>query len=102
VTLRPGISIFTLRATARLRAPDGSFSDVVRTAAAVVQLTRPLPGRPRIGYPVHVLRWYDDAWSQAIVPPDEHTSGYAGNVGLIQQIGTSPFVPPPPAGAPVP
>ena len=63
-----GNYIWTLRATARLRRPDGSPSDVVRTAAAVVKLV------DRAGIhmdPVHILRWYDDAWSEsAIAPPD--------------------------------
>lgn len=67
----PGFSvggnvIWTLRASARLR--RGSVpSEVVRTASAVVKLVDPqyFPYNP-----VHVLRWYDDAWSQsAILPP---------------------------------
>jgi len=62
-----GNVIWTLRGTARLRRPDGTPSEVVRTAAAVVKLLDPMvyPNNP-----VHVLRWYDDAWSEnAIVPP---------------------------------
>ncbi|MGH9557848.1 MAG: general secretion pathway protein GspK [Bryobacteraceae bacterium] len=62
-----GNYIWTLRATARLRRQDGSPSDVVRTAAAVVKL---VDARQYYMEPVHVLRWYDDAWSQsAIAPP---------------------------------
>jgi general secretion pathway protein K len=62
-----GNFIWTLRAAARLRRPDNSPSEVVRTSAAVVKLVDanlyPLA-------PVHILRWYDDAWSQsAIIPP---------------------------------
>jgi general secretion pathway protein K len=62
-----GNYIWTLRATARLRRPDGSPSEVVRTAAAVVKV---LDRRGFPNMPLHVLRWYDDAWSQsAIMPP---------------------------------
>jgi general secretion pathway protein K len=53
-----GNSIFTLRATATLRQPDGRLSDVRRGAAALLKI---MPS----GYdaPYHVLRWYDS------VPP---------------------------------
>jgi len=72
-----GNVIWTLRATARLRRPDGSPSDTVRTAAAVVKLlnvkTYPL-------MPLHVLRWYDDAWSQTAVAPFAGMPRAAGNV----------------------
>jgi general secretion pathway protein K len=53
-----GNTIYTLRATARLRLPNGQFSDLKRTVAAMVKLMPP-------GYdaPYHVLRWYDNAWS---------------------------------------
>ena len=51
-----GNSIFTLRATARLRLQDGSLSDLRRSVAAEVKF---------FGYgfqpPYHVLRWYDHA-----------------------------------------
>ncbi|HVO99445.1 MAG TPA: hypothetical protein VMT15_15345 [Bryobacteraceae bacterium] len=61
-----GNYIWTLRATARLKRPDGSPSEVLRTASATVKLV----DRKRFQIPVHVLRWYDDAWSEAaIVPP---------------------------------
>ncbi len=69
-TPRMGIGgnvIWTLRAAARLRRPDNSPSEVVRTSAAVVKLVGPdlYPQAP-----VHILRWYDDAWSQsAVLPP---------------------------------
>jgi general secretion pathway protein K len=57
--------IWTFRASARLRHPDGSPSEVARTAAAVVKLV----DRERFFIaPVHILRWYDDAWSQAALP----------------------------------
>ena len=62
-----GNAIYTLRATARLRRPDGTPSEVVRTAAAVVKV---LDRKRYPDMPLHVLRWYDDAWSQsAIAPP---------------------------------
>jgi general secretion pathway protein K len=76
-----GRSIFTLRATARLRRADGMFSDVVRTASAVVKL-----GDPRLPvYPATVLRWYDDSWSQGIVPPFDQISFENGNAGGSHQ-----------------
>ncbi len=61
-----GNYIWTLRATARLRRPDGTPSETVRTASAVVKL---LDRRRYAIMPVHILRWYDDAWSQAAVAP---------------------------------
>lgn len=61
-----GNFIWTLRASARLKRPDGTPSEVVRTASATVKLV----DRRRFNIPVHVLRWYDDAWSEsAITPP---------------------------------
>jgi general secretion pathway protein K len=53
-----GNSILTLRATARLRLQNGQLSDLRRTAGALVKY---MP----TGYdaPVHILRWYDTAWS---------------------------------------
>ena len=53
-----GNSILTLRATARLRLENGQLSDLRRSAAALVKYMPP-------GYdaPVHILRWYDTAWS---------------------------------------
>jgi len=62
-----GNTIYTVRATARLRLPNGRPSEVVRTASAVVKVLDPLLYSPN---PVHVLRFYDDAWSQdAAAPP---------------------------------
>ena len=61
-----GNVIMTLRGTARLRRPDGSPSEVVRSAGAVVKILDP-EVYPMM--PVHVLRWYDDAWSEAAVAP---------------------------------
>jgi general secretion pathway protein K len=78
-TIGGGNTIWTLRAAARLRRPDGSFSDVVRTAAATVQIPHQTqPGGPLT--PLQVLRWYDDAWSQAIVPPNAGMPPASGNV----------------------
>ncbi|HYK62590.1 MAG TPA: hypothetical protein VEV85_24355 [Bryobacteraceae bacterium] len=62
-----GNYIWTLRATARLKTPSGAPSDVVRSASATVKL---LDKRQYFQMPVHVLRYYDDAWSQlAVAPP---------------------------------
>jgi len=53
-----GNTIYTVRATARPRIPNGQLSDVRRTAAALVKYMPP-------GYdaPIHILRWYDTTWS---------------------------------------
>jgi hypothetical protein len=56
-----GRSIVTLRATARLRLDDGQFSNLRRTLAATVKYMP--PGYPTDS-PIHILRWYDTAWSQ--------------------------------------
>lgn len=61
-----GNYIWTLRATARLRRPDGGPSEFVRTASATVKLLDP---RSYPQMPAHVLRWYDDAWSQSAIAP---------------------------------
>src|SRR5204863_7816792 len=76
LTILPGNSIFTLRATARLRLPNGAYSEVVRTAAATIKLFDPR----RSIRPMDVLRWYDDAWSQAAIPPYPGMSVTGGNV----------------------
>jgi hypothetical protein len=61
-----GNMIWTLRATARLNTSTGTPSDVLRTASATVKLL----DRRTFNPPVHILRYYDDAWSQlAIAPP---------------------------------
>jgi general secretion pathway protein K len=51
-----GLSIFTLRATARVRLQNGQLSDLRRSVAATVKIMPP-------GYeaPYHILRWYDSA-----------------------------------------
>jgi general secretion pathway protein K len=55
-----GNSIVTIRATARLRLPNGQLSDLKRTVAAQVKYMA--AGQ---NMPVHILRWYDTAWSGA-------------------------------------
>ena len=49
----------TMRATARLRLPDGSLSDLKRTVAAQIKY----PASTQANAPFDVLRWYDTAWS---------------------------------------
>jgi general secretion pathway protein K len=72
----PGMSVggnltWTLRATARLRRPDGAPSDVIRTSAATVKL---LDRKQYFQMPLHVLRYYDDAWSElSVAPPGPNT-----------------------------
>ena len=71
-----GVSfMWTLRATARLRRADGSPSDVVRSASAVVKRWT----TPRYASaPVHVLRFYEDAWSEFAVRPTANPGSIAG------------------------
>lgn len=59
-----GNTIFTLRATARPRLPDGTLSDLRRTVAATIKR---LPGGWDRTY--HVLRWYDNAWTASAGAP---------------------------------
>jgi general secretion pathway protein K len=54
-----GNSIVTMRATARLRLANGQLGDLKRTVAAQVKYMPPGWDPP----PVHILRWYDTAWS---------------------------------------
>jgi general secretion pathway protein K len=53
-------SVLTIRATARVRLPNGQLSDMTRTVAATVKYM------PYGAYdpPVHILRWYDTTWSK--------------------------------------
>ena len=53
-------TIYTLRATARLRLPDGRLSDVSRTVSAQVKFRQ--PDTPPA---YHVMRWDDQAFSPA-------------------------------------
>jgi general secretion pathway protein K len=53
-----GRTMFTLRATARLKQQDGKLSDLRRTVAALVQFT--FPGNIKSKAPGYrVIRWYD-------------------------------------------
>jgi general secretion pathway protein K len=53
-----GNTMFTLRATARMRGADGKLSDMRRTVAALVKFFR--PGNQQKKAPgVEVVRWYD-------------------------------------------
>jgi hypothetical protein len=56
--------IWNIRATARLRRPDGSPSEVVRSASAVAKLVPPPRNRLRDPVQLRVLRFYEDAWSE--------------------------------------
>ena len=64
-----GLSIFTLRSTARLRLVNGQLSDLRRTVGAQVAF---LGGNSDSSY--HILRWYDTPVGQASAPrpPDLH------------------------------
>ncbi len=55
-----GISIITIRATARLRAPNGTLSDLRRTVASQVKYMLNVKNADT---PIHYLRWYETAWS---------------------------------------
>ena len=57
-----GATIWTFRATARVRTANGTPSDLKKTVAAVVKFLEADKWDP----PYHILRWYDDAWSPAI------------------------------------
>jgi general secretion pathway protein K len=53
-----GVSMFTFRATARLKQPDGKLSDMRRTLGALVQMN--FPGNSRKLPPGYqILRWFD-------------------------------------------
>ena len=49
-----GGSIYTIRATARLKLPNGQMSDLKRTIAAMVKFAPTTKDAP-----YHILRWYD-------------------------------------------
>ena len=51
-----GNLMYTLRATARLRAPDGRLSDAQRTVSALFKFVDP----GQFGVPYHILRWYEN------------------------------------------
>ncbi len=53
-----GKTMYTLRATARLRQPDGKLSDLRRTVAALVKINLPGNAEKRpAGF--EIIRWYD-------------------------------------------
>jgi hypothetical protein len=54
-----GQTMYTLRATARMKGPDGKLSDLRRTVAALVKFNFTAPGSMAIGF--DVLRWFDRA-----------------------------------------
>jgi hypothetical protein len=56
-----GTSMWTIRANARLRNADGSRSEVVRSAGAVVKVWM---NGSHPGSPVQVVRYYPDYWSE--------------------------------------
>lgn len=60
-----GNTIWTLRATARLRLANGQLSDISRSVAATVKFLDPNEWNP----PYHILRWYEDGWSQSALTP---------------------------------
>lgn len=70
-----GIQVWTIRATARLRNPDGTPSDVVRTASATVKY---FPDVKHFAQPVHVLRFQDNDWSQFAAAPPAIPAGIGG------------------------
>jgi general secretion pathway protein K len=90
ISFNSGSFMYTLRATGRLRRQDGSFSDASRTSAAVVRLFLPNDADPRsphrlnvLGLQVKVIRSYDEAWSQDVVPPGAGMPPPDGNTVLF-------------------
>jgi general secretion pathway protein K len=53
-----GLTMFTLRATARIKRPDGSLSDMRRTTGALVKFNFP-GNREKVPPGFEVVRWYD-------------------------------------------
>ncbi len=62
-----GRAMYTLRATARLRAPDGRLSDLRRTVAALGRFNWP-GNRLRKAPGFEVIRWYDRSLIQPRLP----------------------------------
>lgn len=77
IAIAPGRFMWTVRATARLRRPDGSPSDVVRSASALVKRWDQRDRRYAEA-PVHVLRFYEDAWSEFALRPAPAAAATAG------------------------
>ncbi len=61
-----GNSMWTLRATARLRRPDGTPSEVIRSSSATVKYWSDQMRHPT---PVQIVRYYEDAWSEFSIKP---------------------------------
>jgi len=61
--------IWNIRATARLRKPDGAPSEVVRSSSAIAALILPSWRRPNDPVRLRVLRFYEDAWSDFAAAP---------------------------------
>ncbi len=59
-----GQTMWTLRATARIRLPNGQLSELKKTEAAVVKF---LPAQ--FDPPYHYMRWYSDAPQFLVNPP---------------------------------
>ena len=59
-----GMTMFTVRSTARLRLANGQLSDLRRTVAALVKFS---PPSNETSY--HILRWYDTVLEQVSLPP---------------------------------
>lgn len=55
-----GLLMYTLRATARLRAPNGGLLDSRRSVEALIRFM----DTKQFSEPFHVLRWYDNVWVQ--------------------------------------
>lgn len=56
--------IWNIRATARLRRPNGAPSEVIRSASAIAKLVTPPRTRRLDPIKLRVLRFYEDAWSE--------------------------------------
>jgi general secretion pathway protein K len=82
-----GGTIWTIRATARPFAADGTLLPARRTVSATVKFLRPDQWNP----PYHILRWNDDAWSDAAVaPPDRRAPAAPARPGAVRSLGELP------------
>jgi len=69
LSLRGEHLIWNIRATARLKRPNGAPSDVVRSASAIAKLVTPPRSRRLDPIKLRVLRFYEDAWSEFLPIP---------------------------------
>jgi general secretion pathway protein K len=67
-----GNSMFTVRATARLRLQDGTLSEARRSVSALVKFLPPDQGRP-----YDILRWQENDWSNTAGTQIEQLAGQA-------------------------